>query len=173
MAMRSFGVSLLLSAIAATPVVAQSDFQSVEPNRSTYLEARDCQIRLQVENSPPSAISCDRILVTEGKNSFNFHFVVPEDNDEVLFSFIAPYETAEATNDRNWVGRYGVPAFRIYVPKDPLPVLEGQGTCQLETRRMTCQFESVGPDQEPVSVKAAAILQKDLPTISRLTMPLR
>lgn len=171
--MRSFGVSLVLSAIAATPAVAQSDFRSVEPSRSTYLDARDCQIVLKVDADPPSAIPCERVLVTEGRNSFNFHFVVPEDDTEVLFSFIAPYEAAEATNDKNWVGRYGVPAFRIFKPQDPLPVLEGKGTCQLETRRMTCQFQAVGDDQEAVSVKAAAILQKDLPAVSRLVAPTR
>lgn len=164
--MRSLGLSLLISAIAASPAVAQSEFRSVEPNRATYLEARDCQILLQVETDPPSAIPCERVLVTEGQTSFNFHFVVPEDGEEVLFSFIAPYEDAASVSASNWSGRYGIPAFRIFKQVDPLPVLEGEGTCNLETRRMTCQFQSVGPDQEPVLVKAAAVLQKDLPTVS-------
>ncbi|MBD2587630.1 hypothetical protein H6G19_06380 [Synechococcus elongatus FACHB-242] len=164
--MRSLGLSLLISAIAATPALAQPEFRSVQPNRSTYLEARDCQIVLQVDADPASAIPCDRVLVTEGQTSYNFHFVVPEGNQEVLFSFIAPYEVADPVSSSNWSGRYGVPAFRIFKPEDPLPVLQGEGTCNLEARRMSCKFQSIGADQESVSVKAAAILQKDLPTIS-------
>ncbi|AZB73177.1 hypothetical protein [Synechococcus elongatus] len=164
--MRSLGLSLLISAIAATPAVAQSDFRSVKPSRATYLEARDCQILLQVDQDPPSAIPCERVLVTEGQTSFNFHFVVPEKGEEVLFSFIAPYESADPVSNTNWSGRYGIPAFRIFKPQDPLPVLQGEGRCNLEARRMSCQFQSVGADQEPVLVKAAAILQKDLPTVS-------
>jgi hypothetical protein len=129
-----------LNSFAILPSVQAEElpFKESVQSQTTFM-AKECSVQL-VDPKETMEMRCDRLSVTEGDGTINFHY---DDGDEIGFSFVlSPNDKPVLVNDKITPAEYEVIGTFMWTADSGIvdeTLTEATGTCRADQDEVVCQ----------------------------------
>lgn len=132
----------ILHSLGFVPLVqaqeTETPFKESLQSQTTFM-AKECAVLLS-DPEEEMEMRCDRLSVTEGDGTINFHY---DDGEEIGFSFVLTYnDTPVLVNEQINVGKYDVIGTFMWTSDSGIveeTLTEATGKCNVYQDKVLCQ----------------------------------